>query len=140
MGVQGRDRLGGEVDRVGVPLYDDDRRMLGRSLAGEALAAEASARLARGEPLLSAEEEDRLAAEVVAEVVGLAGLEEYLADPAVTDIDCNGPAAVHVTYADGRRERRPPLFSGPDELAQQIRMLARAAGVPADGATVELDA
>jgi Flp pilus assembly CpaF family ATPase len=135
-----RERLAGELERVGAPLDEADQRMLGRSLAAGALREEASARLARGEPLLSADEEDRVAADVVAEVVGLAGLERDLADPAVTDIDCNGPDVVHVTYRDGRRERRPPLFATAGELSELIRTLARRAGVPADGTTVELDA
>jgi Flp pilus assembly CpaF family ATPase len=132
-------RLSGELEVLGRPLDDDDKLLLGRSLAAEALREERAGRLARGEVLLSEDEEDRLSAEVVAEVFPEIGLDRLLVDP-VTDLDCNGSEVVYLTYADGSRERQPPLFADDTEMSRAIRLLARRAGVPADGPAVEVDA
>ena len=133
------ERLVGELARLGRALSPADQRMLGQSLVGEALAEEAAARLRDGRELLSVEAEEALKTEVVAEVLGAAGLEKYLADPEVTDIDVNGPDVVHITYRDNRRLQVPPVVRSSEELEELIRLLARRAGVALDGSTVELD-
>ena len=133
------ERLVAEVGRLGSGLSAEDRKLLGQSLAAEAIRDEAGRRLVEGRPLLSVEEEEQLTAEVVAEVVGAAGLERYLADPEVTDIDVNGPDTVHVTYRDNRRVRVAPVVRSVAELEELARLLCRRAGVAVDGSTVEVD-
>jgi Flp pilus assembly CpaF family ATPase len=113
--------------------------MLGQSLVAEALRDEAANRLAAGQEMLSSEAEESLGSDVVAEVLGAAGLERYLGDSEVTDIDVNGPDVVHVTYRDNHREQVAPVVSSVKELEDLIRLLARRAGVAVDGAPVELD-
>jgi Flp pilus assembly CpaF family ATPase len=133
------ERLVEEMGRAGRPLSSEDQVMLGQALVGEALRDEAAGRLARGEQLLSAEQESVLGADVVAEVTGAAGLEIYLSDPTIRDIDVNGPDNVHITYRDNRRERVAPIVGSAEALDDLIRLLARRSGVAVDGSPLALE-
>ncbi|MDO0939210.1 hypothetical protein QQY66_48760 [Streptomyces sp. DG2A-72] len=59
--------------------------------------------LTRGESLVAPDVEQQVIAAVLAEVLGLAGLEPLLRNPDIENININGDR-VFVRYADGRRE------------------------------------
>lgn len=112
--------------------------MLRHSLAAEALRDEAAARLAVGHQLLSPSEERRLKSEVAADI-GAPGIDRYLADPEVTDIDINGWETVHVTYRDGTRRRVAPVVGSARELDDMLRQMARRSGTTIEGSPTEVD-
>lgn len=62
------------------------------------------------------------------EVFGLAGLEPLLKDPQIENINVTGERTF-VRYADGRRERLPPVVGSDAELVQLIRDLAARSGI-----------
>jgi Flp pilus assembly CpaF family ATPase len=132
-------RLTEELRRLGQPLSADDQRMLRQSLVAEALRQEAATRLAVGQPLLSPDDERRLRAEMITDVVGAPDIQPYLADPEVTDVDINGPDTVHVTYRDGSRRRVAPVVASAKELDDLIRQMARRSGVTIEGSPTEVD-
>ena len=132
-------RLVEELRRLGRPLSADDQAMLRQSLAAEALRQEAATRLAAGRQLLSPDEEDWLKTDVVADVAGAPGIQRYLTDPEVTDIDINGPDTVHVTYRDGSRRRVAPVVNSAKGLDDLVRQMARRSGVTIEGSPTEVD-
>ncbi len=113
--------------------------MLRQSLAAEALREEAANRLAGGRELLSPEQERQLKSEIISDFVGSPGIQRYLSDPEVTDIDVNGPDVVHVTYRDGSRHRVPAIVSSAKELDDLVRQMARRSGVTIEGSPTEVD-
>lgn len=66
-------------------------------------------------------DEESLVNEVIAQVLGLGGLEVLLADPDVSDIHVRGCDSVWVKLRDGRRERRAPIAESDEELVSLIR-------------------
>ncbi|GFJ93296.1 hypothetical protein Prum_069380 [Phytohabitans rumicis] len=108
-------------------LSGPDRDRLVHELVGKALNAHAAARLAVGQMPLDPPVEAQVAAALRDAFSGLGPLEPWLADQAVTNLFLNGPV-VWVTYADGRKERVPPLFASRDELVDLVRSIAARAG------------
>lgn len=132
-------RLIEELRRLGRPLSSEDEEMLRQSLAAEALRQEAAARRAAGRALLSPDQERQLKSEVHAEVVDVPGIQRYLTDSQVTDIDINGPDVVHVTYRNGSRRQVPPVVASAKELDELVRQMARRSGIPIEGSPTEVD-
>ena len=69
-------------------------------------------------------DENEVINEVIAQVLGLGGLEGLLSDPEISDIHIRGSDSVWVKLRDGRRERRAPIVSDDDELVSLIRRAA----------------
>jgi len=69
-------------------------------------------------------DENEVINEVIAQVLGLGGLEGLLSDPEISDIHIRGSDSVWVKLRDGRRERRAPIVSSDEELVSLIRRAA----------------
>jgi Flp pilus assembly CpaF family ATPase len=131
-GLEAQRRAGRRLDR-------EDERVLGRSVLDGALRAEAERRLAAGLPLLSAAEEDELARGALNDNFGSGALEQWLAEPGVTDVVANGPDRVHVFYDDGTKRAVGPIAADPESMVELIRAMAREAGFGISGAEVEVN-
>jgi Flp pilus assembly CpaF family ATPase len=115
LGVQGRDLAGG-----------DHEQLVGR-LVDEALNEHARAVLIAGDRPLDPATERRVAAAVRNHFAGLGGLQQYLDDPRVTQINIIGDV-VFVSQVDGSKRRVPPVAQSTDELIELIRMIAARSG------------
>jgi pilus assembly protein CpaF len=111
------------------PLSEADRVALGRSLIAEALEHETTRALRDGRPVLDAESEDEIAAEVFARLFAMAGFQPYLEDPSIENINANGADEVFVRYADGTREQVRPVAASDAELVDLVRTLAARVGL-----------
>ena len=119
------------ADRRGVALAADERRqqLLIGAWIGEEITTLTEERLQRGLRPLALEVEQRVRADVVAELTGAGPLEPYLSDPMVEEIDVNGPDSTWVTYTDGRKVDVGALWASADELtAFQKRTALRMTG------------
>jgi Flp pilus assembly CpaF family ATPase len=119
------------ADRRGPSLAADERRqqLLIGAWIGEEMTRLTEERLQRGLRPLSVDVEQRVRADVVAELTGAGPLEPYLSDPMVEEIDVNGPDSTWVTYTDGRKVDVGALWVSADELtAFQKRMALRMTG------------
>ncbi|WP_239312246.1 CpaF family protein, partial [Frankia sp. Cj3] len=121
-------RLRADEDVGAPPLSADAREEFARSVLSDLTEAHTAAELARGAPVLSPEDERRVHGEVLAEVLGLGGLEPLLADPSIENININGDRTF-IRRADGSRHRLPPITGTDAELVSLIRDLAAHAGV-----------
>jgi Flp pilus assembly CpaF family ATPase len=110
-------------------MSEADRAVLGRHLIGEALQSEATAALREGRAVLTPEAEDQVTADVYAALFAMAGVQPYLDDPSVENINANGADDVFVRYADATRERVAPVASCDTELIELIRTLAARVGL-----------
>jgi Flp pilus assembly CpaF family ATPase len=108
------------------PLAGDERRQLLviGGWIGEEVTGLNEERLRAGRPPLAADEEQQLRARVVAELTGAGPLEPYLTDPAVEEIDVNGPGSTWITYTDGRKVDVGRLWGSPAELTAFQKRLA----------------
>jgi pilus assembly protein CpaF len=111
------------------PLSEADRVALGRALIAEELEHEATSALRDGRPVLDAESEDEVAAEVFARLFAMAGFQPYLEDPSIENINANGADEVFVRYADGSREQVRPVAASDAELVELVRTLAARVGL-----------
>ncbi|MFI9811530.1 CpaF family protein [Saccharothrix variisporea] len=121
-----RERLHAELARrvdAGQPRAGARSAWTGEVL-GEALRAFTEQELAAGRVLLSARAEERVVAEVMNELFGMAGLQPLLDDPTVETINANRFDRVFVQYADGRRARVRPVAASDEELTELVRLLA----------------
>jgi Flp pilus assembly CpaF family ATPase len=121
-------RLREDEDAGAAPLSAAGREAFARSVLVDLTEAHTTAELARGAGVVSSEIEQRVQAEVLAEVLGLGGLEPLLADPSIENININGDR-VFVRRADGSRYRLPPITGSDAELVSLIRDLAAHAGI-----------
>jgi pilus assembly protein CpaF len=88
---------------------------------------------------LSASERQQILREVMDEVFGLGPLEEFLADPTITDILVNGPHKVYIERM-GRIEQTNVTFRDSDHLMQVIQRIATRVGRRIDESSPMLDA
>ncbi|QFZ18485.1 CpaF family protein [Saccharothrix syringae] len=121
-------RVADQQDRTGTTSSREARRELARGILDEALRAHTEHELAAGRPLLPSEVEQRVVAEVVNELFGMAGLQPLLDDPTVETINANRYDRVFVQYGDGRRVQVGPIASSNEELTDLVRLLAARAG------------
>ncbi len=111
------------------PLVGVDEEAFASHLITQALEAHATTSLARGEPVLSIEEERATAAAVHAALYRGGRLQALLDDPRpVINIIINGHDKVHLELVDGTRVEMPPVAESPDELEDMIRELGRRYG------------
>ena len=115
LGVRGQDLTGGAHEELVWQLVD------------EALNEHARQVLAAGDRPLEPVMERRVAAAVRNHFAGLGGLQEYLNNPRVTQINIIGDV-VFVSEVDGSKRRVPPVAESTDELIELIRMIAARSG------------
>lgn len=124
------------------PLRGDDERQAGRGFIQAAIGEHQASLVEQGKPPLPYADEHALARAVEARAFGAGNLQHLIDDELIENIDINGADVVHVTYADGRRERVDPVAEDDDELIEQVQVLAAHAGLssrPFDAANRELD-
>ncbi len=92
----------------------------------------------QGTPL-SAPEKAQLIRGVMDEVFGLGPLEEYLRDPAVSDILVNGHAKVYIER-EGKLEVTSAKFQNDEHVLQVIQRIAASVGRRIDESSPMLDA
>jgi len=88
---------------------------------------------------LSADEHDRLLAEVVDHVLGLGPIEPLLADPTITEVMVNGTGSIYVER-DGRLERTDVAFGEEAHLRRVIDRIVGAVGRRIDESSPMVDA
>jgi Flp pilus assembly CpaF family ATPase len=110
-------------------LNAEGRAALCRRVIREVLDGEAARALAAGTPPLGTDAEARLERAVFDALCGLGGFQPYLDDPLVENVNANGCDQVFVRYADGRRERVPPVAASDAELEDLVRAIAARAGI-----------
>ncbi|MEV1083489.1 ATPase, T2SS/T4P/T4SS family [Streptomyces sp. NPDC050211] len=116
-------------DDAGRPrMTDVERRTRVEQILSDIAEEHARTLLTRGQRVLPQDTEQEVIAAVLAEVLGLAGLEPLLRNRDIENININGDH-VFVRYADGRREQLPPVVGSDAELVQLIRDLAARTGV-----------
>jgi hypothetical protein len=121
-------RLRADEDAGAPPPAGQAREAFARAVLFDAAEAHTTAELGRGAQVLPPGDEQRVIAEVLAEVLGLGGLEPLLADASIENININGDR-VFIRRADGSRSRMPPITGSDAELVDLIRDLAAHAGV-----------
>lgn len=122
-----RRRVAQELNSQGQGLQNDDYLDLVNRLVAEALNAHAHTVLLSGARPLDAEAERRVAAAVRTRFAGLGGLQQYLDDPRVTQINIIGDV-VFVSDVDGTKRQVPPVADSTEELVDLIRLIAARAG------------
>lgn len=105
-----------------------EREAKGRALIDAALAERTAQAISRGETVLSAAAELRVAKAVFDTLFGLGGFQPLLDDPAVENIFANGHDVVFVDTAREKGRRVGPVASSDEELVEMIRMVAARAG------------
>ncbi|MFE0104484.1 CpaF family protein [Streptomyces sp. NPDC059009] len=121
-------RMKADEDAGRPPLGPEERRATAQAILAEAAEAYTQEQLSHGGSIVEPEVEERVIASLLDEVFGLAGLEPLLRNPEIENININGDR-VFVRYADGRRDRLPPVVRSDAELIQLIRDLAARSGV-----------
>lgn len=111
------------------PLAGVDEEAFASHLISQAMEAHATASLARGEAVLSVEEERVTAAAVHAALYKGGRLQALLDDPRpVINIMINGHDDVQLELVDGTRVEMPPVAESDEELEDMIRELGRRYG------------
>ena len=93
---------------------------------------------ARGD-LMSQEERERLANEIIDETLGLGPIDPLLRDPTITDILINGPRTVYVERR-GRLERTNVTFHDEQHVLEIIQRIASRVGRRLDESSPMVDA
>jgi pilus assembly protein CpaF len=88
---------------------------------------------------LSAPEKQQLLREVMDEIFGLGPIEEFLRDPAVSDVLVNGPYKIYIER-QGKLEHTSAAFRDDDHLIQVIQRIAARVGRRIDESSPMLDA
>ena len=122
-----RRRVARQLSTRGQDVTGNDYEQLVWQLVEEALNEHARQVLTAGDRPLEAAMERRVAAAVRNHFAGLGGLQEYLDNPRVTQINIIGEV-VFVSEIDGSKRRVPPVAASTDELVELIRMIAARSG------------
>ncbi len=88
---------------------------------------------------LSAPEKQLLIREVMDEIFGLGPVQEFLRDPAVSDVLVNGPREIYIER-HGRLELTPAIFRDEAQLLTVIQRIAASVGRRIDDSSPMLDA
>jgi Flp pilus assembly CpaF family ATPase len=111
-----------------VPMTDAARRVLAEKILADVAEEYTQTMLTTGQQVVAPDTEQLLMTTVLNEVFGAAGLEPLLKDPSIENINVTGDR-VFIRYADGRRDRLPPVVASDTELVHLIRELAARSGV-----------
>ncbi|MHB8246071.1 MAG: CpaF family protein [Acidimicrobiales bacterium] len=115
--------LGTAVEHGGLSAMD--RRALAGKLIADGLQREAGQRIAAGTGPLTSEEEDRATRFVLDRIFLAGGLQVYLDDPSVMELNAQGCDEVFVRYVDGRTERVDQIADSDEALVELVRTLGR---------------
>jgi len=122
------ERLPGRAEdqrrRTGARNTPEGHRALAREIVDDAVNTFTEQELTANRPLVAAEAERRVVAEVIDELFGMAGLQPLLDDPRVETINANRFDRVFVQYSDGHRCRVGPIARSNEELTDLVRLLA----------------
>lgn len=110
------------------PMTESARLALAGKILTDAAEEYTHKLLTDGQQVVAPDIEQMVITTVLNEVFGMAGLEPLLKDLQIENINVTGDR-VFVRYADGRRERLPPVVGSDTELVQLIRDLAARSGV-----------
>jgi len=88
---------------------------------------------------LSGPEKQQLIREVMSEIFGLGPLDEFMADPLISDILVNGPGQIYIERG-GRLERTDASFMDTEHLMRVIHRIGTNVGRRIDESTPMLDA
>jgi Flp pilus assembly CpaF family ATPase len=108
---------------------DGSRQEVAVRLVTEALDRHAHAGLATGRGLLDPATEARVEQAVLDSLFGLGGLQRWLDDPDVENVNVNGCDRVFIRYRDGTRTRVGPVAASDEELVDLVRLVATRAGL-----------
>jgi Flp pilus assembly CpaF family ATPase len=110
-------------------LDRDDQQALARRLLDEQLERHAQECLARGETVLTPEEEESLAKAVFDRLFQLGRLQPLLDDERLLNIIANGHDRVFLEFADGTRAPGPPIAGSDAEMIEMLRDIGRRWGL-----------
>ena len=114
-----------EEEATGREVPEQRQRELVAELVEKEFAASARDALTSNTVMLDSDAEGRIAQQITDAIFGHGGFEQYLNDPLVENINCDGADRVHLKYADGRREMgKTPVAASDGELIELIRTLA----------------
>jgi len=105
------------------------RQDAARRLVAQALDRYATASLSAGHQVLDAQAEARIERAVLDGLFGLGGLQPWLDDPDVENLNVNGCDRVFVRYADGTRARVGAVADSDEDLVDLIRLVAARSGL-----------
>jgi pilus assembly protein CpaF len=105
-----------------------EREAKGRELIEASLADRTSAAISRGEQVLNAAAERRVAKAVFDVLFGLGGFQELLDNPDIENIYANGHDTVFVDTSREKGRRVGAVASSDEELVEMIRMVAARTG------------
>jgi pilus assembly protein CpaF len=113
----------------GQPLAADDEMALARSLINVELRDYAQRCIQQEIPMLSRDEEHRLAQALYDRLYQLGRLQPLLDDESIQNIIANGYDRVIIEYSDGRREPGPAIAASDEELIETLREVGRRFGL-----------
>ena len=111
-----------------VPLTDDARRELARSLIVKEMAKREHERMREGAPPMVRDDQRAVTGAVLAALFGLGRLQPLVDDPAVENIEVDGCDTVWLSYSDGRDVPGPAVAASDAELIEMIQLLAARSG------------
>jgi Flp pilus assembly CpaF family ATPase len=111
------------------PAGDGDRAGRVERAIEQVLDAHARQELASGRAVLDPATERRIARQIRDGLLHFGGFQQWLDDPQVENITCNGADVVHVCWADGRKRRVGPVADSDEELVELVRQIAAHAGL-----------
>ncbi|GAA0957947.1 CpaF family protein [Virgisporangium aurantiacum] len=123
-----RSQVVAELASAGQTVIGAARQQLVRDLIRAALDAHARECLSDGRMPLDPPVEAHVARTVLDALTGLGGLQPLLDNTEIENINIKGADGVIVRYADGRRERLPPVVGSQDELVDLVRTIAARSG------------
>lgn len=109
----------------GATLSSRDRQQYARHLLRQELTRVGQERIQSGKAVLSASEEEDIERGVVNRLFGLGKLQDYIDNPAYTDIYVNGHDVVWLVRRDGTKVAGEPVAGSDDELVEIIQTQAR---------------
>ncbi|MFP5417442.1 MAG: CpaF family protein [Actinomycetes bacterium] len=116
-------------ERAGVPMRDDDRRLMARAVINRVVHAHAEQQSLLGE-LWTIEREQRYCEALEAAIFGFGRLQPLFELPDVENIEIHGYDSVVAQYGDGHREHLPPVAESDGELVEAIRFLGESVNPP----------
>lgn len=106
------------------PLTREEQRQLAMQIITDVLDRYVHDAAEAGTSLMSGGQETALREAVLNNMFGLGRLQRLLGDPDVEDIYIKGTQEVHLRFADGRVESRPPIAESDQDLLEQLRSIA----------------
>jgi len=113
----------------GKSLDGDDQQMLAQALINRELEAFAAECLARGEPVLSPDDEQLVASAVLERIFQLKRLQPLIDDERIQNIIANGFDEVWLEYEDGTKVPGPAIAASNADMIELLREIGRRYGL-----------